>query len=273
MPTRLAPGHFFADVARASRCAGLVLTETRHAAARRIPEHGHALAYFCLLLDGGYWERYGPRTVRYDTPSIAYHPPGEEHHGEISRVGGVCFNIEMEPAWLARVEPHLRLPTGTVDARDGELVWLGLRAHREFRRADACTPLALEGLVLELLATAARTRERGERQAPAWLARVMARLEADFQQPLAVSGLAAEAGVHPVHLARVFRRAHGRTIGEHVRRLRIRYACRRLAEPDASLADVALAAGFADQSHFGRVFHEMTGLTPGQYRVSQGEKP
>ena len=273
MPTRLAPGHFYADVARASRCAGLVLTETRHAAARRIPPHAHALAYFCLLLDGGYRERYGPRTVSYDTPSIAYHPPGEEHHGEISRVGGVCFNIEMEAEWLARVEPHLRLPSGTVDARDGELVWLGLRAHREFRRADSCTPLALEGIVLELLATAARSRPRDERGAPRWLARVTARLEADFRRPLAVGDLASEAGVHPVHLARVFRRVHGHTIGEHARRLRIRYACRRLAEPDATLANVALDAGFADQSHFGRVFHEMTGLTPGQYRAAQGDRP
>ena len=75
-------------------------------------------------------------------------------------------------------------------------------------------------------------------------------------------------GVHVVHLARVFRRFHGCTAGEYLRRLRIERAIEELRSTDKALADVAGDAGFSDQSHFSRTFKLSTGMTPGQYRKS-----
>jgi AraC family transcriptional regulator len=51
-----------------------------------------------------------------------------------------------------------------------------------------------------------------------------------------------------------------------VRRLRIEEAARRFAAGAVPLVEVALDAGFADQAHFSRVFKQVTGLTPGEYR-------
>jgi AraC family transcriptional regulator len=48
--------------------------------------------------------------------------------------------------------------------------------------------------------------------------------------------------------------------------VRVRAATRLLREQGPSLADVAAAAGFADQSHFTRQFRRATGMTPGEYR-------
>ena len=79
--------------------------------------------------------------------------------------------------------------------------------------------------------------------------------------------LAREAGVHPVHLSRVFRRITGKGIGEYVHRLRIREACERMIKPEASLADISCDLGFADQSHFTRTFHTITGTSPGVFRA------
>jgi AraC family transcriptional regulator len=73
-------------------------------------------------------------------------------------------------------------------------------------------------------------------------------------------------GVHPVTLARAFRRAFGCTVGEYVRRLRIERAARQLADSDLSLAEIALGAGFSDQSHFSNLFRRHTGLSPFQFR-------
>ena len=78
--------------------------------------------------------------------------------------------------------------------------------------------------------------------------------------------LAKEAGVHPVHVARVFRRQHGTTVAGYVRKLRVAWAQEELLRPGATTVEVALAAGFADQSHFARVFRRVVGLTPGQWR-------
>ena len=58
------------------------------------------------------------------------------------------------------------------------------------------------------------------------------------------------------------------SVGEYRRRRRLDYARRKLADPRLSLAEVAIDAGFADQSHLTRAFRRVTGVTPGQYRAS-----
>jgi AraC family transcriptional regulator len=78
--------------------------------------------------------------------------------------------------------------------------------------------------------------------------------------------VASRVGVHPFHLSRVFRQHYHQTVGEYVHRLRVHFACGELKSDEARLAEVALAAGFADQSHFTRVFKQVTGMTPGAFR-------
>jgi AraC family transcriptional regulator len=53
-----------------------------------------------------------------------------------------------------------------------------------------------------------------------------------------------------------------------VRQLRIEYACHELAASDTPIVQIALAAGFCDQSHFTRTFKRLIGVAPSQYRES-----
>jgi AraC family transcriptional regulator len=85
---------------------------------------------------------------------------------------------------------------------------------------------------------------------------------------LTLAHVAAQVGVHPVHLATTFRRKYGVTVGEFVRRLRIEHACAELLKKDLPLTAIALQAGFADQSHFSKVFKSYVGTTPAKYRRS-----
>jgi AraC family transcriptional regulator len=143
------------------------------------------------------------------------------------------------------------------------------RIARELRSPDSATPLEVEGLVLEMFALASRQGqlERRARQAPPWLARTRELLHASFlRQPPRIDELAREAGVHPDYLARAFRVRFGVPVGTYVRRLRLEWAAARLAGTEEPIAQIALAAGFADQSHFTRAFKRYAGLTPGEYR-------
>ena len=56
------------------------------------------------------------------------------------------------------------------------------------------------------------------------------------------------------------------SIGEYLRRLRIDRAAEQLATGSQPLAEIALAAGFADQSHFSNVFRRRVGMSPSAYR-------
>jgi AraC family transcriptional regulator len=135
----------------------------------------------------------------------------------------------------------------------------------ELKARDVSWCLAAEGLVLQLIATAGREAACTGRVP--WLRRARELLHERVPDvPGSLTELAAEVGVHPAHLARCFRREYGQTVGEHARALRLEWAAEQLALDDASLAEIALRAGFADQSHFTRAFRQHAGVTPGRYR-------
>ncbi len=99
-----------------------------------------------------------------------------------------------------------------------------------------------------------------------WLKEARALVEQDFGDPWSLSSLADAVGVHRAHLAREFRRAYGCSVGEYLRQRRLEYVCRALATSDASVNEIAAAAGFADQSHLTKVFKRFLGVTPLAYR-------
>jgi len=81
--------------------------------------------------------------------------------------------------------------------------------------------------------------------------------------------LALQIHKHPVHLAKAFRKAHGETIGECQRRLRLNKAELLLRKRNMALADIALQSGFSSQSHFSRSFKCAFGTTPSRYRAER----
>jgi AraC family transcriptional regulator len=129
-------------------------------------------------------------------------------------------------------------------------------------------PLIAEGITLEMLAHLTRKRSTGEARAPKWLRRVVERHNDEFTDNISSEELAAEAKVHPVHLASAFRRFYNQTIGEYVQRKRVSHASKLLLDREIPLTEIAYSAGFSDQSHFTRVFKRFTGLTPGAFRSS-----
>ncbi len=151
--------------------------------------------------------------------------------------------------------------------RDGAARLLAVRIARELEAPDEHTPLAVEGLLLELAAAAARQR-KADRPAPAWLATVRDFLHEHFSERIRLADVAAAAGVHPTHLARVFRARLGISVAAYVRELRLDWAAGQLLSTDEPLAAIARDAGFSDQSHFTRAFSAYTGLSPGRYRTT-----
>lgn len=142
------------------------------------------------------------------------------------------------------------------------------RAYHSFAHSDQRSALLLEATAIEMLYQLPwKHAPKAECDTPRWLKDVVEILHAEFSRPFSLAAIAQRVAVHPVYLARTFRRRYGMTVGQYVRKLRVDYAMNALVGED-SLSDIATRAGFSDQSHLGRVFRMATGRTPRQFRLA-----
>ena len=261
MELKLVRGQFFGQVLRSHELSAITLTETRYPLGHKLPRHSHERAYFCFVLRGTFTESYGQQSHVRKPAMLIFHPPGEPH-SDYFQTEVHCFNVQIDAHWHQQ-------PIGldqSVSFHGGPLSYLATKIYREFREMDQVSGLAIEGLALEMIAEATRAINNSEHTSQPWLAQARDMLHAHFAERLTIAHLAAAVGVHPTHLARAFRRRHRRTVGEYVRQLRIEFACRQLSSSDTPLSEVAIAAGFFDQSHFSRTFKLITGMSPAAYR-------
>lgn len=265
MSDSLQTGEFYGATRRRFAAGGIVLSEIAHSTGRKLPCHTHESAYFGLLLAGSYSEKCAERWAEYAPFTIGFHPPALTHSDEVGRCGSRMFCVELRDQYLAQARPFLNAPQFSPDLCASEVTWLALRLYRSFA-GETLDALEVQELCADMLERVAGARIGEERSRPAWLDRAIELLRESYRQSLTLEEIAAQVGIHPIHLSRVFRKHFGCTMAEFLNRLRVQFACRALAGGWADLADVASNAGFADQSHLGRIFKACTGQTPGKFR-------
>jgi AraC-like DNA-binding protein len=140
------------------------------------------------------------------------------------------------------------------------------------RRASSCVRHVAQALVAHVLAT------YGRRAAPevarGGLARWQVRratdmLGADLMKRSELTEVARECGLSLSHFSRSFRQTVGDTPHGWLIRRRLERAQAMLRDSGAPLAEIALSCGFADQSHFTRLFSREMGVSPGSWRRAQ----
>jgi AraC family transcriptional regulator len=174
----------------------------------------------------------------------------------------MSLNVEIAPELFA----ELAGVSGRV--LSGDVEWLAASVWREFHRDDASGGLGMDEAVA-LLCASVRVDQKSTGPVSARRLALSAEYISQHLTPPPGPGLAEVAqvaGVHPMHLARLFRQRFGYSMGEFVRRRRIAWACGQLAGSDRTIAAIALTAGFADHAHFTRTFRRITGCTPRWYR-------
>lgn len=251
---------------RTATVGGFTLREGRHPGGSALPWHTHPGPTLCFVYAGRFAESFAGATLECTPGTLKITPAEEPHCDRFGREETHGMFVEADAARVESLGEYAAVLEERVSFHDEGLALLAWRVAAEFRRRDTAAPLAIEGLLLEILAGAARVRElRLSPGVPRWLAEARDYLH-DPAQVGSLGELAAAVGVHPVTLARGFRKAYGCSVGAYLRWLRVARATRGLAETDAPLAEIALAAGFADQSHFSNVFRRVTGLSPSAFR-------
>lgn len=253
---------------RRREVGGITLTECAYPPGLRMPKHEHEPAYFSLVLRGSYTETIGGKQLSATPSALVAHPPERAHAVAFDQSEVRIFRAEVKPRWLERLSEYSFTLESPACFDGGAAVGLALRLYREFRAADEYSPLAVQGLVMEMVAEVSRRDRRvaAGRRAPRWLERAREILHEQAGVTPTLAGLASTVGVHPIHLAHEFRRFYRESVGECARRLRVEKVCRALAQTERPLSEIAAEAGFYDQSHLSNTFKRHTGLTPAEFR-------
>ncbi|QYE34706.1 AraC family transcriptional regulator [Polymorphobacter sp. PAMC 29334] len=221
-----------------------------------VRRHSHDEAHFVLVLAGGYMSSAVGAPLVSDTPVLIYNPPGTTHqdrfHGGRGRFLAISGGTGGDAAALCMREPYAyRL------------------AHSIAQDIDLMTPFRLEARALQLrgfVLPLSSDEPRAAGRPPGWLNRAVEMIFTSDDPDLSVAAVASDAGVHPVHLARVFRRFLGCSPGDYLRGHRMERAAAMLGKGIASLAAVAQSTGYVDQAHLNRTFRSRLDTTPARWR-------
>lgn len=256
----------------ASRAIGpFRVSEVLYPADFRQARHAHEEAGVSMLLAGSLRETSGRAAASAATLSLVVKPAHVEHADEVGPQGSRTLQIVVDYAYARTLE---RIGDGL-----GPWRWLHappavrdmLALLRLLRAGGAVADADVEDGVLAVLAGVARGPVPGGGM-PGWVRRVREELDDRPTEGVRVHELAAAAGVHPVSLARAFRRHYGVSITGYRKRQRLQHAAHAAAGCAAPLGRIAHASGYADQAHFCREFRAATGATPSSFRRLVGRR-
>lgn len=238
--------------------AGLAVVVSGFAPGEIQPAHRDTHSRVTFLLRGRLVEEAGDRQTVLGAGALLYKSNAVLHADRIADEGAAALSLVFQdPAEF--------------DAAGGRELWRPMHSAAGLRAAIALADsalarnaAALRAAAADLLA-AAEVDEPARRAPPPWLARMRADLEEAGLACIDVARRARAAGCHPVHASRLFRSAFGASITDHAQLHAVRRAQERLGGADP-LSEVAVAAGFYDQSHMNRVFRRVAGTTPAAWR-------
>lgn len=249
---------------------GLSIYDVQYEARLQQPRHFHEHTTATLVLGGSIEETVGSARECAVPLSVVFKPAGTEHANRIGSRGATTLQLSFESHFL-EICGASACPADWGWAHGGSPArrFLGVvTAWRSARDDDVQLESYVYDLLGELWVTGALVSSGDTRgsTAPLWLRTTVEELEDTFDAPRRVRDLAADAGVHPVALARAHRRHFGCSISGRIKRRRVAAAAELLRRSEVPLSSVAYRTGFSDQSHLTRVFKAETGVTPGRYR-------
>jgi AraC family transcriptional regulator len=265
-PVRTVPVTMGSPIFRTLEIDGFGVTEAWFPAKETLNRHIHDRACVAVMLDGSFDLHFTGRTYECPPATVFTEPAGESHANVMGHRGAHVVVVQPDPTRHQLLGPFTGLLERATHRLHAGIAGRAARLVQEFDATDGLGQFAAEGIVLEMLVDLVRLEQGETRRPPSWLLRAQELLHARFTDSIRTAEVASAVGVHPAHLARTFRAHFRLSVGSYVRRLRLDWAAQELRRSEISLAALALAAGFADQSHFTRYFKRHVGLTPNAYR-------
>lgn len=249
-----------------------VEARTRHS----FPRHSHEQYGVGVIFHGAQKSLSGRGMVEARAGDLITVNPGEVHDGlPLTDEGRSWRMLYFDPQSLRHYAEDMAEVRGEIyeltlpvmrdadAARAFQKLYAWMTAGRD-HLADGEGEELMFGLLARMAHRRQATQERG---APGAIARARAVIDALPETSPTLGDLAAETGLSRFQVLRGFARETGLTPHAYLMQRRTDLA-RRLISKGMALAEVAVASGFADQSHMTRTFSRLYGISPGVYATA-----
>ncbi|MDX2032331.1 MAG: AraC family ligand binding domain-containing protein [Blastocatellia bacterium] len=185
--------------------AGLTLTETEYAQ-KPTDWHSHECPHLTLITRGEI--QAGTRRAIWECPAdtLLFHNRQEPHYSRKPASATRGFQVGISLPWSRNFELSWESLPDSARLTHPGLKLLFYHIYKEARQADDASGLAIEALLIDLLATMRGVAVEAAGARPAWVARADEILRDEFAQPPSLRALSTELNLHWAHLSREFPR-------------------------------------------------------------------
>ncbi|WP_166437178.1 helix-turn-helix domain-containing protein [Niastella caeni] len=202
-------------------------------------------------------------TNEYDTGQFVFYNKGEKHNNKNYQPGSCIFNIDISDAWFRQHDVQFS-DQSIVCINDPSLKILVVRMLKEYAEERNHSFLEIESLLMQLLSSLSKKIEKPAKE-PVWVNQLRDLLHDQWQENFSLAELSRVIKIHPISISKHFPKYFQCTLGEYIRKIRIDKSLTLIKSGKENLSGIAQTCGFADQSHFIRVFKQQTGFLPKRY--------
>src|SRR5262249_16710542 len=153
----------------------------------KLPKHAHEHPYYGFILRGTYRETYGKSSRLCQPAMLIFHPQGEVHSQHFDTKGVRLFRLEVSQLSSRDFPKRVCSGVDSFVSRGESLSWLAAKLYDEFQERDTLSALAMEGLILEIIAeTGRKSTDKSAGKPPLWLRQARDLLHEHYNEQLSL---------------------------------------------------------------------------------------
>lgn len=150
-----------------------------------------------------------------------------------------------------------------------EKIFIGIENEKKYE--DEYSSEIIRGYIYQLVATLVRAGAKSveyiSEAQPDYIVKVSEYVEENYNEDIRLPYIAEKLGYSPTYISRKFKEVYGMAFANYVNAYRIIKAVELLEQTDYTITNIATRCGFGNSNYFCRVFREIKGITPHQYRI------
>jgi len=263
----LQKGRFFGTSKEQFSTGGLTIVHSSFHNYSHCPWHYHNNAHFAFTTKGTLTETHRSKKIILSPGSLLYNHSQEPHCNGNYSAGVSALHIDIGEDWFTRYNIRYSQIGGVHLLENPLLKQIFFKVFKEVNELDAASSITIEALLLQAINLMLSSPLPKALDRSRWISQLTELLHSKCSEPLSLEYVAAELHIHPVYLCQQFPLLFNCTFGDYIRKLRIERAVKyMLSGEELSLTEISYNCGFADQSHFIRIFKKNVGVSPLKFR-------